>query len=177
MKEILKKCVRLWINYSKGYFNESDRANIIIGCAVLDEWLKVCILEFHSDKKKVIKKFIESPGAISSFGSRIDYFYLIGHIPEDIHWALHKVRELRNVMAHKSIELNFESGSIRDKIKVIEDILQSDKEAENAKQKFHGIITKLFFSMSYNFLETIGIPKDRVIAEWQSVHDEINKSS
>ena len=169
MNEVLQKCVKLWVNYSTGFFKDSDRGNIIIGGAILDEWLKEMILTIHQDKLKIVTKFVEHPGPISSFGSRIDYLFLFGHIDKNTHWALNKLRELRNDMAHKSEYMTFKSQPVKDKIFAIAQKIRSDQESESAKLYFHAIITKLFFSMSYSFFESIGISREEVIAKWEPI--------
>lgn len=168
MNEVLQKCVQLWVNYSTGFFKESDRGNIIIGGAILDEWLKEMIITIHRDKLKVVEKFIEY-GPMSSFGSRIDYLFLCGHIDKNTHWALNKLRQLRNDMAHKSDHLSFESQPVKNKVAAIARKVGSDKESESAKLYFHAIITRLFFSMSYSFFESIGISRGKVIAKWEPI--------
>lgn len=173
MNEVLQKCVQLWVNYSTGFFKESDRGNIIIGSAILDEWLKEMITTIHRDKFKVIKKFIEYTGPLSSFGSRIDYLFLCGHIDKNTHWALNKLRELRNDMAHKSDHLTFESQPVKDKVEAIARKVGSDIESESAKLYFHEIITRLFFSMSYSFFESIGISREKIIAKWEPIRKSI----
>ena len=175
MNEVLQKCVQLWVNYSTGFFKESDRGNIIIGSAILDEWLKKMIITIHRDKLKVIEKFIEYTGPMCSFGSRIDYLFLCGHIDKNTHWALNKLRELRNDMAHKSDHLTFESQPVKDKVAAIAREIGSDKESESAKLYFHEIITRLFFSMSYSFFESIDISREEVIAKWEPIRNSIIK--
>ena len=175
--KLLQKCVQLWLNYSIGFFKDSDRGNIIIGGAILDAWLKEMILTIHSDKLKIVKKFIDHPGPISSFSSRIDYLFLIGYIDKNTHWALNKFRELRNDMAHKSDHLTFESQPVKDKIAAIAQEIGSDQESESTKSYFHGIITKLYLSISYSFLESCGISKDQVLAKWEPIRESFLEKS
>ena len=177
MNEVLQKCVQLWLNYSTGFFKDSDRGNIIIGGAILDGWFKEMILTIHRDKLKIVKKFVEYPGPISSFASRIDYLFLTGYINENTRWALNKFRELRNVMAHESDHLTFESQPVKDKINAIAKKIESDQESKSTKSHFYGIITKPYLSISYSFLESCGISKDQVLAEWEPIRKSILEKS
>ena len=177
MNEVLQKCVQLWLNYSNGFFKDSDRGNIIIGGAILDELFKEMILTIHHEKLKVAKKFIDHPGPLSSFGNRIDYLFLTGYIDENTHWALHKFRELRNFMAHESSHLTFESQPVKDKIATIAKKLESDQESISTKFHFHGIIVKLYLSILYSFFESYGISKDQVLAKWDPILESIKEKS
>ena len=94
---------------------ESDRAVAILLCAELDELLlKIIEKRIVSRNKNQDSPDLLSPmGPLGSFSARIEIAYGLGVIDKIVAHDLHTVRRIRNLFAHRTHGLYFESEKPR----------------------------------------------------------------
>jgi hypothetical protein len=95
--------------------NESDRGSVLIGVSMLDEQLTKlfeAILPENTSKKRK-KEIFDSRGAFGNLSSKLDIAYVCQLLPADLINSIHRLRKLRNDLAHQiapfTIEENLEA--------------------------------------------------------------------
>ncbi len=90
---------------------ESDRAAVILLAAELDELLRKIIEKrlVPHNKKVSDHDILSSSGALGSFAARIDMGYRLGVLDSLVAYDLNLIRRIRNLFAHKTHGLHFES--------------------------------------------------------------------
>ncbi len=101
---------------------ETDRAAAIVVAAMLDEALKMLIEKRLVAAASATHSILERYDApLGSFAARIDAAFQLGLISKYMARDLHLVRKIRNDFAHHPLELTFESGPIRDRVRALEE--------------------------------------------------------
>lgn len=97
---------------------ESERGSAIVGGALiedaLEEMLKALMI---ASIRKDDELFKASYAPLGSFSAKIDVAYRTGLISPKVRKSLHLIRDLRNDFAHLSLQMNFETQSVRDRIR------------------------------------------------------------
>jgi DNA-binding MltR family transcriptional regulator len=140
---------------------ETDRSISIVAGALIDEALKETLkarLIPAVKKDRCVLNGGNSP--IGSFSSRIDLCYQLGLISGVMQRDLHIVRKLRNDFAHNPFDLSFESESVKNRIKELDDV--ANYKERNAEARLNcgppGTKHDFIFSISwrlYNLTESI----------------------
>jgi hypothetical protein len=97
---------------------ESDRGSAIVGAAFIEEALEKmlkALLTASAEKEDELFKSSYSP--LGNFSAKIDVAYRTGLISPKVRKSLHIIRDLRNDFAHLSLQMNFETQSVRDRIR------------------------------------------------------------
>ena len=84
--------------------SEADRGSILLGVSILDEQLneffkKITPPEISKKKQKLL---FDSRGAFGELASKLDIALVCNLIPKNIIDSIHKLRKLRNDLAHKT---------------------------------------------------------------------------
>jgi DNA-binding MltR family transcriptional regulator len=140
---------------------ETDRSIAIVAGALIDEALKETLKALFIPalkRDRCVLNGVNSP--IGSFSSRIDLCYQLGLISDVMQRDLHIVRKLRNDFAHNPFDLSFESGSVKNRIKELDDVANYKEKNAETRLNFGPPGTKhdFMFSISwrlYNLTESI----------------------
>jgi DNA-binding MltR family transcriptional regulator len=93
---------------------ESDRGATLMAAAYIDDKLAELIKKYLiKDRKKILDSLFNFNGAVGTFSSRANLAYCLGLIPENIYDDINTLRNIRNVFAHESSFLTFESEKIK----------------------------------------------------------------
>lgn len=90
--------------------NESDRGCVLVGAAILEQYLENMFkLLFDKNKipKKVQRSIFDSNGALSNFSSKIKLAYSFGYLDKSLYDDLEVVRKIRNDFAHSTNHVDF----------------------------------------------------------------------
>lgn len=99
---------------------ESERGSAIVGAAFIEEALeKMLKALLISSAEKDDELFKSSYSPFGSFSAKIDVAYRTGLISPKVRLGLHIIRDLRNDFAHLSLQINFETQSVRDRIRTL----------------------------------------------------------
>jgi hypothetical protein len=81
---------------------ESDRGAVLIGTSVIDEYLAKAFRYSASPlvSKRMLDNLLKYPGPLSSFAATTDVAFATGVIGPDLHSSIHRLRKIRNVVAH-----------------------------------------------------------------------------
>jgi hypothetical protein len=97
---------------------ESERGSAIVGAVFIEEALeKMLKALLIAPAGKDDELFNSSYSALRSFSAKIDVAYRTGLISPRVQKSLHIIRDLRNDFAHLSLQINFETQSVRDRIR------------------------------------------------------------
>ena len=97
---------------------ESERGSAIVGAVLIEEALEEILKALLiAPAKKDDELFKDSYAPLGSFSAKIDVAYRTGLISPKVRSSLHLIRDLRNDFAHKSLQINFETQSVRDRIR------------------------------------------------------------
>lgn len=91
--------------------DESDRGEVLVSAAVIEEMLEVIIKTFLLDTAATKELFREGYGPVSSFAAKCDLARCLGLIREDEARDIKFVRKIRNHYAHH-IECSFDDSQI-----------------------------------------------------------------
>jgi hypothetical protein len=120
----------MWqINFMlKQFDNESDRAAVILIASILEEnlgtLLKSYLVPIPTSEDSL---FDHATSPLSTFSSRIDMCHRVGLISSKFARDLHIIRRIRNSFAHDIYGCNFENGSIKARIKELENSVTYSK--------------------------------------------------
>ena len=99
--------------FTKALYEESDRGLALIAASALDFDLGQLLRQTVVDNKKIAKDIFEQSRPLSSFSSRIDMSYLIGHLSIEEHHELHLIRKIRNEFGHSFDNISFSTQKIK----------------------------------------------------------------
>lgn len=100
---------------------QTDRGVAIVGSAWVEEALSALIEWFLHSDPKVWERLFKNNGPIATFSAKIDLAKLLGLISEIIRSDLHRIRDIRNELAHEiahkteHTRLTFDSAHLRDR--------------------------------------------------------------
>src|SRR5690606_22588339 len=80
---------------------QTDRGVAIVGSAWVEEALSALIEWFLHSDPKVWERLFKNNGPIATFSAKIDLAKLLGLISEIIRSDLHRIRDIRNELAHE----------------------------------------------------------------------------
>lgn len=106
---------------------ERDRGAAIIAAAFLEERLSRLLFANLVEDKDMIGQMFRGMGPASTFAAKNNLAYLMGIYPREIRDGVACLVSIRNLFAHKSEPLDFDSGEVRswtDKIGSLQDISQ-----------------------------------------------------
>ncbi len=86
---------------------ETDRGCALMSAAYLDSQLEQLIRVSIVDDEDVADELLSQSKPLSSFSSRIDLAYLLGHVGKNVRRDLHLIRKIRNDFGHTSSPLDF----------------------------------------------------------------------
>lgn len=93
--------------------NESDRGATLMAAAFIDDRLAELIKKYLiKDRRALLNSLFNFNGALGTFSSRTSLAYCLGLIPEDIYDDINYLRKIRNIFAHSSDLLTFDSDEI-----------------------------------------------------------------
>lgn len=96
--------------------DESDRSVFIVAAAILEEELKIAILdeiEGNAISKKTKEQIFDQNGPLSGFYSKILISYAFGIITKEMYADLNSIRRLRNASAHSYDVVDFLDAEIK----------------------------------------------------------------
>jgi DNA-binding MltR family transcriptional regulator len=100
---------------------QTDRGVAIVGATWVEEAISESLASVLPQKKKSWERLFKVDGPLSSFSAKIDLLHLLGLTSELIRSDMHRLREIRNLFAHKithknsSQKLSFSISEIKDK--------------------------------------------------------------
>ncbi len=102
------------------FMKETDRGAAIVAAAMLEEVLKLLIRAKLVVAPKTDRSIIDGAKApLNTFDAKIDAAYQMGLISKFMASDLHVIRNIRNKFAHSPIGHTFESESIRDAVRAL----------------------------------------------------------
>ncbi|AYQ26819.1 MULTISPECIES: hypothetical protein [unclassified Polaromonas] len=104
--------IREIFDFRRSISSESDRGAVLMAAAFLDDKLKYLLSAKLVDDKKLARRAFDFNGPLGTFSSRIDFAYLIGVLPKNVHSDLHTIRGIRNKFAHNAASLTLEDQEI-----------------------------------------------------------------
>jgi hypothetical protein len=131
-----KSVVARFQKFFNEFKGETDRAAVILGAANLDS------LFFHILKKLFVPvtgnvdDLLEGEAALSSFSSKIHLVYRLGLIDNHLSRALHLIRKIRNAFAHEVSSATLEEGSHGDRVRELENLLESHEKFDEFQEAF-----------------------------------------
>ena len=82
-------------------FSNSERVAALVGCAMLDQSLRLSIeCRLRADKDMTRKIFAPS-GTLGDTARKVDIAYMLNILEKDVHKTLSGIVELRNLFAHQ----------------------------------------------------------------------------
>lgn len=102
--------------------SESDRSVAIVGAAWVEEALLAALLSCLDSHEKAKKRLFSVNGALGTFAARVDLARMVGMITDPIWRDLDKIREVRNIFAHRvahereHTQLTFNSDILKGKV-------------------------------------------------------------
>lgn len=100
---------------------ESDRAAVILIASILDESLGTLLKSFFVPIPTADDSlFDNATSPLSTFSSKIDMCYRVGIISGKFTRDLHIIRRIRNSFAHDIYGCSFQNGSVKARIKELE---------------------------------------------------------
>lgn len=115
---------------------ESDRAAVILVASIIDETLGTLLKSYlvpvpSSDDSL----FDNATSPLSTFSAKIDITYRIGLISGKFSRDLHIVRKIRNSFAHDIYGCSFSNGSVKSRIKELENSFSISTGIGNIKRE------------------------------------------
>jgi mannitol operon repressor len=96
---------------------EKDRGAALVGAALVDDRLRK-LLRSHLIKGSTLDELLESPSPVlSSFESRTKMCYVLGLVTKGERGECQSIAEIRNLFAHKTHGLKFETPDVAEKCK------------------------------------------------------------
>jgi DNA-binding MltR family transcriptional regulator len=103
----------------------------------VDETHAELLRTFFVDDPKAVDDMLEGPGAMSSFGVRIELAFLLGLITSRERRMLNLIRKIRNDFAHSSKYISFSQSPIKERCLEFDvTIVESQTREPIFKEKF-----------------------------------------
>jgi len=105
-----KSEVKLMLQLTNEFRDESDRAAAVLAAAYLDHLLGELISATMTAEPEEVEEmlFQKGNGPLGTFSARIDTAYCLGLLSRDERGDLHLIRKIRNDFAHKLAGMSFE---------------------------------------------------------------------
>lgn len=103
-------------NFMTEFVNESDRAAVILGAAIIETLLGNIIEKYLLPCTSSTDDLLEGDAPLSTFSSRIKMCHRLGLIDDLLAKLLHAFRKLRNGFAHEIANSSLKEGSARDRV-------------------------------------------------------------
>ncbi|MFJ3059028.1 hypothetical protein [Herbaspirillum sp. NPDC087042] len=136
-----RESMRDIINFRTSLSKETDRGAALMAAAFLDERLMCLLRNRLVNDKKMSKVMFDFNGPLGTFSSRINFCYLLGLLPKNVHRELHIVRSIRNKFAHRADFMDFEDPSTKSLCNSL--IFHGVKPAASAGSKFRRTVMGL----------------------------------
>jgi len=105
---------------SKTLEHESDRGSILIGAAIIHDYLCQVLKAYFRDDNSIVRNAVESLfepyRPLSSFSACIEFCYVLGILSRKVRNELDLLRKLRNEFAHCSMPMDFLDGKSMQRI-------------------------------------------------------------
>lgn len=118
-----KRCKKVdssksWLTlFLREFRAESDRASVILTCAMLDEALRELLTAALLDCSTSEDPLFDGANApLSTFSSRIEMAFRLGLVSRTFAKCLHMTRKIRNTFAHDVAGCKFDSHSVTNRI-------------------------------------------------------------
>ena len=159
------------------FSKESDRAAVILVASIINENLETLLKSYLVPIPSAHDTLFDSATSpLSNFSSKIDMAYRIGLISGKFARDIHIVRKIRNAFAHDIYGCSFENGSVKSRIRELENsvsnnLVQKIKEVERDGTLLNGTRGKFLFitaSMVWTINDLIKNSKEitEVKTEW-----------
>ena len=143
------------------FSKESDRAAVILVASILDEILETLIKSRLTPVPTAQDSlFDNATSPLSSFSSKIDMAFRIGLISGKLARDIHIIRKIRNSFAHDVYGCSFENGSVKSRVRELEnsassvwvkqrlEVERNDNILEGTRGKFLWITSALIWTIS-----------------------------
>ena len=107
------------LRFLDGFIVESDRAAVVVGCAMLDELLEQVLKRAFLPCSTTEDDLLGSEKPLGSFSARIHLAHRLGLIDSAFSRQLHLIKKLRNDFAHKLSASTLDASPHRDRIREI----------------------------------------------------------
>lgn len=89
---------------TKTIITESDRGAVLVAASIIDEYLRKLFEHRGSLQmgKKKRRELLDYPGPLSTLAAKVDVALLTELIDKPLHVAIHRLRALRNTVAHNT---------------------------------------------------------------------------
>lgn len=162
-----------WQGWIDEFQNESDRAAVVLGAAVVDTLLEELLRAFFVDDSTAADQLLGVERPLGSFGARGRAAYCLGLVSKEHFDDLRTLGRIRNRFAHDLHGLDFRDTSVRDlclNLKAIKTILP-DREVD-ARSRY---IVSVAHIASWLSLNRLGINEDRRVRRPEPVLAEVVK--
>lgn len=136
--------------------SESHRGGVLLGAAILEDYLYKLLKGFMVDDPSKVKKLLEggTNAPLGSLSAKTLGAYCLGLISEDEFADIEIIRDVRNKFAHRLLEATFDDQSIKDKCKNLStpDILPHMKH-EDAPTRFLMAVSMLSSRIAIRVLQ------------------------
>lgn len=107
---------------SQDLMPESDRGAVLIATELIDSKLESLFRNASTSNasKRLLKKLLEYPGALSNFSAKADVSFALGFIGEHEYSSIKSLKKIRNKAAHSRSE--FKLKNFQDELKDITEI-------------------------------------------------------
>jgi hypothetical protein len=101
---------------------ESDRGAVLVAASIVDDYLRRLFESRGSPQigKKKRRELLEYPGPLSSLAAKVDIALLTELIDPPLHTAIHRLRSLRNAVAHNTT--SFRLADHEERLRQISDL-------------------------------------------------------
>ncbi|TDP01552.1 hypothetical protein [Flavobacterium sp. 245] len=135
-KEVVKDQNWQLVYLLEQFKKESDRAAVILVASIIDETLQTLLKSYlvpvPSSEDSL---FDNATSPLSTFSAKIDITYRIGLISGKFARDLHIVRKIRNSFAHDIYGCSFSNGSVKSRIKELENSFIISQNIDNIKRE------------------------------------------
>jgi hypothetical protein len=99
-------------------FSKSERVAALVGCAMLDQSLRLSIECRLRADRDMLRKIFAPNGTLGDTTRKIDVAYMLSIVEKDIHGALSGIAEIRNLFAHSlSMRLDAQDPKMQSALK------------------------------------------------------------
>jgi len=159
------------------FSKESDRAAVILVASIIDENLGTLLKSYLVPNPSSSDSLFDSATSpLSNFSSKIDLCFRIGIISGKLTRDLHIIRKIRNSFAHDIYGCSFENGSVRSRIRELEnsvsnkwinqmsEVKRSDDLLEGTRGKFIFITGAIIWEITDKISEIKELKESEI--EW-----------
>ena len=111
--------VAQYVEFMEEFKEESDRAAVILGAAKLDLLLYQILIKILVPNVGSNDELFDGESPLSTFSAKIHLCYRMGLIDSALTRSLHLIRKIRNNFAHEVTGCKLDSGSHRDRVKIL----------------------------------------------------------